>query len=220
MRVEKTKALELRRKGKSYSMISNLLKVPKSTLSGWLKDEKWSVEIKASLNKNAKIQSAIRMRQLGKVRGKELDNAYAEAVKEAEKEFEYFVRWPLFVAGLCIYWGEGEKTSKHMIRVSNIDPGLVKVFIGFLIHVCGIPKKDIRYSLLLYPDLDEDACKQFWVSHAGLLRENFNKSARIRGRHKTKRLRYGVCNVSFSSSYLKKKIGVWLAKLPNELVKI
>lgn len=220
MRVEKTKALELRRKGKSYSMITNLLKVPKSTLSGWLKDEKWSVEIKASLNKNAKIQSAIRMRQLGKVRGKELDNAYAEAVKEAEKEFEYFVRWPLFVAGLCIYWGEGEKTSKHMIRVSNIDPGLVKVFIGFLIHVCGIPKKDIRYSLLLYPDLDEDACKQFWVSHAGLLRENFNKSARIRGRHKTKRLRYGVCNVSFSSSYLKKKIGVWLAKLPNELVKI
>lgn len=201
-------------------MISNLLKVPKSTLSGWLKDEKWSVEIKASLNKNAKIQSAIRMRQLGKVRGKELDNAYAEAVKEAEKEFEYFVRWPLFVAGLCIYWGEGEKTSKHMIRVSNIDPGLVKVFIGFLIHVCGIPKKDIRYSLLLYPDLDEDACKQFWVSHAGLLRENFNKSARIQGRHKTKRLRYGVCNVSFSSSYLKKKIGVWLAKLPNELVKI
>lgn len=220
MRVEKTKALELRRKGKSYSMITNLLKVPKSTLSGWLKDEKWSVEIKASLNKNAKIQSAIRMRQLGKVRGKELDNAYAEAVKEAEKEFEYFVRWPLFVAGLCIYWGEGEKTSKHMIRVSNIDPGLVKVFIGFLIHVCGISKKDIRYSLLLYPDLDEDACKQFWVSHAGLLRENFNKSARIRGRHKTKRLRYGVCNVSFSSSYLKKKIGVWLAKLPNELVKI
>ena len=40
--------------------------------------------------------------------------------------------------GLGIYWGEGDKTSKGKVSVSNTDPRLIQNFIEFLVRICGI----------------------------------------------------------------------------------
>ena len=219
MRIDKKEAFKLRRGGRSYKEISERLNIPKSTLSGWLRDVTWSRKIKKTLSEKAKEQNKIRIRKLNNIRGKNLERLYLKAEKEAKDEFKFFKLFPLFILGLSIYWGEGDRRSKNLVRVSNTDPLMIKLFLKFLTEVCGVKQEQVYASILLYPDLDEQKCKKFWIKNAGLLEENFNKSILIKGKHKTNRLRYGVCTVGISSTYLKRKIGIWLVLLPKEFTK-
>lgn len=215
MHRDRAKAEELRREGKSYKEINSLLYIPKSTLSDWFKFSDWSKIIKRKNINKEKQRSKIRICKLNTKRGKDLSNLYKEAEKEALIELENLKYFPLFIAGLVIYWGEGEKISKHQVRVSNTDFEMIKMFYKFLRDVCGVENKKIRVSLLLYPDLNENECIKIWREKTGIKKENFNASVVIHGRHKTKRVRYGVCIIGVSSSYLKKKMLVWIDFFPK-----
>lgn len=219
MRKDKKEAFLLRKSGKSYNEIKTFLNIPKSTLSDWLRDIKWSDKIKKDITKKNKEKNTIRLKELNKIRGEHLKKIYEEAKIEALKEFEYFKFHPLFISGISLYWGEGDKVSKSMVRINNTDPLMIKLFINFLLKICGVEKEKIKIYLLLYPDLNENECKKFWIENIKLSKENFNKSIFIKGRHKTRRLKYGVCNIYIASSYLKEKIIMWLKVLPNELEK-
>ena len=219
MRKDKKEALQLRKSGKSYQEIKELLGMPKSTLSDWLRRNLWSSRIRSILAEKATKKNTIRLRCLNRIRGKRLATLYHEAKNEAKEEFEYFKLHPIFISGITIYWGEGDKLSRHLIRIGNIDPSLIKIFIKFLREICGVPKKTIRAYVMLYPDLSPEKCKDFWMKKSGLAANNFNKCVIIQGRHKTKRIPYGVCYISVSSTYLKEKMRVWLNLLPKELVK-
>ncbi|MDO8663633.1 MAG: hypothetical protein Q7K28_02215 [Candidatus Wildermuthbacteria bacterium] len=219
MRKDKNKALQLRSSGKSYREIKNLLSIPKSTLSGWLKKTHWSDKIRLNLKEKAREKNTIRLCSLNKIRGKHLAKLYQEARNEAKQEFEYFKLHPLFISGTTIYWGEGDRSSRYLVRVANTDPLMIRIFVKFLCEVCGISKEAIRAHILLYPDLDPNKCIDFWIKKSKLSVKNFNKCVVIHGRHKTRRLPYGVCYITISSTYLKEKMGVWLTLLPRELVK-
>lgn len=219
MRKDKSKALKLRSLGKSYREIKNLIGVPKGTLSGWLKKIHWSDKIKRGLAEKAKKKNTVRLRGLNKIRGKHLTKLYREARKEAKEEFEYFKLHPLFISGITIYWGEGDRLSRYLVRIANTDPLMIKIFVRFLCEVCGVSKEAIRAHILLYPDLNPNKCINFWVEKSKLSVKNFNKCVVIQGRHKTRRLPYGVCYIGITSTYLKEKMRVWLTLLPRELVK-
>ena len=217
MRDDKPKAFQLRKQGKSYNQIKVTLNVPKSTLSGWLSKQEWSKKVKNILVEKSRTYHSARMQWLAKVQKKRLAEIYSTAEQEAVQEFKQFKWFPLFIAGMCIFWGEGDKISRHIIRIANVDPRLVKIFITFLKKVCGIPEKKIRAYVLLYPDLNEKGCLDYWVKQTGLRLENFTKCIIISGRHKTKKLSYGVCNINVSSTYLNRKINTWLNLLAKEL---
>ncbi len=219
MRKDKKSALQLRSLGKSYNEIKKLLGVPKSTLSDWLSKNQSSIKIKHRLSENSQKKNTIRIRSLNKIRKKNLDKLYQEAREEAKKEFEYFKFHPLFISGTTIYWGEGDRSSRHLIRVGNIDPFMIRLFVKFLREVCGVSKIKIRAHILIYPDLDAEKCKNFWIERSGLSAENFNKTVAIEGRHKTRRIPHGVCYVGISSTYLKEKMNIWLSLLPKALLK-
>lgn len=219
MRKDKSEAIELRKSGKSYTDIERLLVIPRSTLSEWLSSHRWSEKIKKELIKREKAGHIIRLRRLNDIRGKNLARLYEQARKEAIEEFEQFKFHPLFIAGISVYWGEGDKLSPGLVRIANTDPLMIRLFIQFLELICAVSRNRIKAWLLLYPDLDEKICKSFWIKKGGLSADNFNKSIVIRGRHKTKRVRYGVCSVGVCSTYLKKKIIIWLSLLPKELSK-
>ena len=216
---DKKEALQLRSLGKSYNEIRDFLGVPKSTLSDWLRKTRWSSKIKHTLAEKALEKNTIRLRKLNKIRGEHLARLYREARNEAEEEFEYFKLYPAFISGIAIYWGEGDKLSRHLIRIGNTDPLMIRAFVKFLCEVCGMPKKAVRAYILLYPDLDPDKCKDFWIKKSGLSAKNFNKCVVIQGRHKKKRIPYGVCYVGVGSTYLKEKMRIWLTLLPKEIVK-
>ena len=218
MRRDKEEARHLRLNGKSYQEISEILKTPKSTLSGWFGKEDWSAEIRKKLTDAIQEAHTVRLIELNKVRGEHLDQTYEEARREATEELELLKYNPLFIAGLMLYWGEGDKLSKSKVRLTNTDARMIKTFVLFLREVCNIPEDKIRAQILVYPDLNEAETKAYWVKESGIAPDRFTKSTLIQGRHATRRLGYGVCMAYVSSSYFKAKVLTWIELLPKELI--
>ncbi len=218
MRKDKEIAFKMRRSGKSYRQIRDELKVPVSTLSDWFSKIGWSQEMAKRLAAQVQIRHTVRLIKLDKIRGEHLARVYEEARVEAQADLEALKYNPLFIAGLMLYWGEGDKLTRYSVKISNTDPALTRLYVFFLKHACGIPSHKIKAQVLIYPDLDDEVCKKYWADQTGLVLTQFTKSSTIIGRHKTRRLKYGVCMVGVSSTYFKVKMLEWLRLLPSELM--
>lgn len=208
----------MRREGRSYREIHQALSIPKATLSGWLSGADWSRAVRARRAKASEGESAARLRALNAIRGEHLAAAYAEAGEEARKEFEALKHHPLFIAGVTLYWGEGQKLGRHRVKLTNTDPKMIRLYIAFLLDICSVPKTRINVQLLLYPDHRDKESREYWRYEAGLEDSWFAKSTVIKGKHPSRRLPHGVCIVTVSSAYLKVKIDEWLRLLPGELM--
>lgn len=208
----------MRKQGSSYNEIYERLKIPKATLSDWFSAEDWSIRVKKKLIEASKISSAVRIVKLDTIRGNHLKNVYEEAKREASLELASLKYNPLFIAGIMLYWGEGDKRTRGQVRLVNTEPEIIRLFVLFLTEVCRIPHEKIRASVTIYPDLNELECRKYWSDASGIPIESFTKCVTIQGRHKTRKLSYGMCNVLVLSTYFKIKLLEWLRLLPQELM--
>jgi transcriptional regulator with XRE-family HTH domain len=213
MRTDKQLAFELRKQGKSYKEIHAELGMSVSTLSNWFHGHDFSEAIKRYLNEQNIIKGTERLRTLHKIRGASLDAHYEQARIEAANDLQKYIHNPLFVAAIASYWGEGDKAKNGQVRLANTDPKMIKLFSDFLTTFCAVPKHKLRGALYIYPNLDEEACKKFWIKETGL--QHFHKTMVLPSRHKTRRLPYGTCTILVSNTYLKKKMLFWIDQLPE-----
>ncbi|MBU4480119.1 hypothetical protein KKG48_01590, partial [Patescibacteria group bacterium] len=103
---EKNLAIKLRKKGKSYSQIKEIVDVGKGTLSEWLKDLPLSREQLVNLrDKNPK-----RIENYRNTCRKRREDILEKAYNKAKYDIGKFSKRDLFIAGLFLYWGEGTKT--------------------------------------------------------------------------------------------------------------
>ncbi|MDO8520800.1 MAG: hypothetical protein Q7S52_01670 [bacterium] len=211
MRDDKTLAISLRKKGKTYSKISETLGVPKSTLSEWFHGEGWAEKVRQNNISVATVGTRDRMKHMNTMRAVQLTRRYEEAKKEAEKEFLVYRGDQLFVAALMLYVGEGDKSlANNMVRITNIEPKVLRIFYAFVKKYCPAEARKVRAWILLYPDLDPQACQKYWSRELGLPHESFYKSQVIQGRHKTKKLHYGVGTITIGDKRLKVKLLRWI----------
>lgn len=210
--LEKEKAFHLRRiRRQSYAQISATLSVSKSTVSTWFKGLVWSKAIEEELRKEAELKNTLTLRRYHKKRSLALDDLYQEAKIRANNEFLFLSKSPLFVAGLALYWGEGDKLFQNgLVRVSNIDTELLQVYCLFLNEYCGVSYETMKVSLLYYPDHEVKQLLRYWQKVLPIPVTSYFKPTLIQGRHKSKRTPYGVCIVQVSDKELKMKILTWL----------
>lgn len=104
-----------------------------------------------------------------------------------------------------------------LVRLSNTDPEMIRLFVDFLRCGCKISRKDIKAKLILYPDLDKEVSKKYWSRNTQIPLSQFQKTQFIYGKHPTRRLKYGICDVYVCSRGLKEKIFVWLDLFQKEL---
>ena len=155
---------------------------------------------------------------MNKIRGDKLKEYYKQARIEALQEFNILNNNHLFIAGIVIYWGEGDKRSKNNFRITNTDPEMIKIFIKFLKDICNASEKRIRLALTLYEDLDDVSCKNYWSKELNFPLENFTKSMYIKGKNSKNPLKYGICTVNYSSRFLKEKMIIWIGLLSKYLL--
>lgn len=218
MRKDKEKAIQLRRLGKSYRQINRELGVATSTLASWLRSEPWSREIKARLSLQVSWSNPKSLELLVRANRERWKLKYQEYRAAAVREFDILKDDPLFLAGIMLYWGRGEKQQKSsQVRLANSEPEMIRIFYLFLTKVLKINPDNIFVWLLLYPDLVDTVQKNFWSKAVGIPSENFKKSIYIKGRHPKKRLSYGVCTIVVSSRALKERILKWLELYQNYL---
>lgn len=115
----------------------------------------------------------------------------------------------LYGLGLGIFWGEGEKTSKNLVRVTNSDPYVLLAFSKFLRNLCGVKPEKMRYSLICFNDTHPTTALNYWLRSLKLSREKFGKIVQIppqgKGRYKRKSS-FGVCTLTVSNVKLKEWI--------------
>ncbi|PIR68484.1 hypothetical protein COU49_00365 [Candidatus Nomurabacteria bacterium CG10_big_fil_rev_8_21_14_0_10_35_16] len=209
MRHDRPEAFELRKQGKTYREIEKLLGVSRSTLCEWFRNEEWSKHIKkTNTKKHIKISTA-HLKKLNEGRRLMLEKKYKEVEEEAEKEFELYKNEGLFHAGLMLYVGEGGKTEKNNMRLANVDFNVHKTFITFCEKYLNFPRKNLKFALLTYPDLDTEVCISKWSEELEITRNQFYKVQVISGREKIKRLHFGVGTIIILNTCARKKLFKW-----------
>lgn len=216
---KKELAHALRKKGKSYNEISSKLAIAKSTLSYWFQKDAQSSELKELLTRKAQIQAKKKLRLMAKAHKEKWEAVYKDYQKDARTQYATFKSQKLFIFGLGIYWGEGDRRKQNsIVRVGNVDDQMLRSFVLFLINYCGIDSGKIRVWLLLYPDNNEQSCKRYWSSRLAIPQKQFIKSQHAVGRHKTKRLPHGVCYVQAYSREVKVKILEWIRLCADDCI--
>lgn len=170
-RQEKEKAVKLRLKGFSYSQIREKMDVSKSTLSNWLSSYPLSNErVRQLRDWNPRRIERCRITKSLKRQNK-LDAVYLRA----KKDIKNLNKRETFLAGLFLYWGEGGKTSRSVVSVTNTDPSVLKFFIKWITDM-RISKKKLRVRLQLYRDMNVNKEIKFWSNTLSIPKNQFRKS--------------------------------------------
>lgn len=172
----------LRKKRNSYLSISIKLGIPKSTISNWFSKESWSNEIKSDLNCLRLKVAKKNLLAANLARSKNQLARRREYLIEAKLEFNQLIKNPLFLIGLGIYWGEGDKTNNGRVAVINTDPELLRIMVSFYRQCLGISNNDLRIGLFIYKDIDKEEIIKFWSGILKIPEQQFIKIQTLKSR--------------------------------------
>jgi hypothetical protein len=220
MRSDKNIAIGLRIKGNSYSQISQKLKIPKSTLSGWLKDIKLSPEARNKISARVYKKSTeglIRRNKNQTILAKERSDKIRE---ESQKEVVNLMKNPLFVAGISLYWAEGYKKGAFgskwkSVDFANSDPEMIKLIMKFFRKILNVEDKKIKIQLLAHPNVDIEKSVNYWSRLTNIPKKQFIKtccsiSKSSKGKRDKKSLTNGTVHIRISDVSLFFKIIGWI----------
>ncbi len=210
-------AVVLRKRGLTYSEIAKICGISRGTVSSWLAHEDFSKEVAVRNQKRAAKQNRERIVMINQARTRERATQTKAVLKIAETEYKHYRHSPLFVAGLMLYVSEGDNIHPRLIRMANSRPDLHRIFLRFLADFMGVARSDVRFWLLLYPDLDEITCMKHWIKRVGLSASQFYKNQYVEGRSRKRTLHFGVGNTIIGSTLLKQKLMKWIELATKEL---
>lgn len=168
---DKSKAIELRNGGLSYSQIKSKLGISKSTLSGWLQGMPLSEEqIRELRDFNPMRIERCRNTKLKK-RQARLESVYGEVSENIGK----LSKRDTFIAGLFLYWGEGTKVNKYSTDFTNTDPEMIKFYVMWLMTCFNVNRGDLIIHLHLYSDMNIDEHTKYWSEKLKIPRHQFRR---------------------------------------------
>lgn len=183
-------AVAMRKEGRSYREIQEVVGVAKSTLSLWLRDVPLTEDQQRALadrgpsstraNAAAARANATRRRSVVQAQAK------AQITHLSESE--------LFVAGVVAYWAEGSKNKPWRFGqgtvLVNSDPGLIQLFIRWL-ALMGINGDRLQFRLMIHESADVPAALDYWSSVVGASVEDFGRTQLKKHNPKTVRRNVG-----------------------------
>jgi hypothetical protein len=115
----------------------------------------------------------------------------------------------LFGLGIGLYWGEGNKANKNTVRLGNSDANILKVFIKFLVSFFEINKKDLKFHLHIFTDMDIEEVKRYWIRELGIKEKQIYKplisKSGLIGTYR-KKSKYGVMTLYYGNTKVRNKI--------------
>lgn len=210
----------MRLDGSSFSEINQKLKVPKSTLSLWVKDipkpqnmyftnqKEWldKIRILAAKANRAKRQKVIKTIEL------EVEKDVKDWNSFSSKEMQKTIL-------AVLYWAEGTK-GRQVLQFANTDPRLILLFVTLLRKAFVIDETKLRVRLHLHYYHKEKEVKGFWSNLLGIPLSQFNKTYRKhRSREKVFRRNFGgICFIKYNSVYLQERIMQYAYAIAEKLI--
>ncbi len=173
----------------------------------------WTAKIKTKKkNKALAIEKAIRTKR------KKREARLVFTYDKERRRFLSLNRRELEIAGLFLYWGEGNKRMNGPISINNTDPQVLTFALFWLTSSLDISKDRIKIYLHLYRDMNIGKEMQFWSKELGLPLSQFAKpyikeSKRSDVDHKG--FGHGTCGLTVSNVRLKEKIMMGIKAIAN-----
>ena len=143
-------AIDMRKKGMSYSEIQNRINIPKSTLSFWLKKIILTDEQENNLNR--RISEALK-KSLETKRNKK--QKLIEDIKiSSEQDIKEISKKEFWLMGIILYWRERllsgiESDIKKGVSFTTSDPDLARLFLKWLMDIGGIKNDEILPDIFI-----------------------------------------------------------------------
>ena len=203
---ERKLAIQLRKEGKTYNEIMDIIPIAKSTLSEWLKSvhlAKPQVQRRTKLRLEAGLRGAESKR---KIRLAEVRSLLEDGIRKvgviSERE--------LWLIGAALYWAEGNKQRERSVSTGvlfgNSDPQMLRVFIAWL-ALLDISSTDLMYELYLHTSRTSqvEEFKKWWAKQLGIHTSELTRIYYKKGSIKTNRtntadLYHGLIRIKVKSS--------------------
>lgn len=208
----------MRKTGMSYSQIKEKLGVSKSTLSVWLYD----MPLTEKRIRELRSDSPIRIERYRNTMRIKKEEKFAEAYREMSQKIKKLSSREIFLAGLFLYWAEGNKTTPTAIGLTNTNPDMLKFYIRWL-KLMGIQKTQLKVSLHLYADMNVKKQEKYWSKELSIPLSQFRKS--YIKHTKLSSITYhtgfgqGTCSVIVDSARLREKVIMGIKYIQDNLVK-
>ncbi len=182
---EQILARQLRKKGISIREIAKRLNVSRGSVSIWCQDVELTKEQIEKLHRNmvagsyfGRLKGALIQRE----RKKEKIRRY---FREGKKEIGNLNNRELFIAGVCLYWGEGSRKSPGA-RFYNSDPAIIKFIVKWFKEILHIPTE----RFLMYVTINKihknrvKEINQYWSKIAEIPIKQFRNPIFIKSKNK------------------------------------
>ena len=204
---EKIKAVTLRKRGMAYNKILKKIKVSKSTLSLWLRE----VVLNEAANKKLLKGRELSRYFAAESRRKKRLSDTATAISMGRQEFHGLMKKPLFLAGLCLYWAEGDKHKQEKVKFTNSDEKMILLMMKWFREICGVPEQKFRIALHVHNLHITKNVKRHWSEITGVSENQFQKTY---VKHSTLRYRRnalynGTCAIVVHNNTLFRRICGW-----------
>jgi hypothetical protein len=212
-------AISLRKSGKTYGEVIEILKVPKSTVCSWLKGVSLSDPLKKQIlersrekwRKNITVYNQV----YAKIRSQKAAEIREKYTKEAYKEIKKISEVELRLIGSSLFWAEGNKKNRNALCFSNSDPAIIKVMMRFFRDICEIPDEKIKPRAHIYPGIDCRKTLEFWSKTTGLPQNNFYSpqvqiSRVSKGRRPRNTLPFGTLHITAGNTEITSKVKGWI----------
>lgn len=200
---DRRKAIELRLAGQTYSSIRTQLNVNKSTLSDWLKNIQLSREQLEKISSDTIARRVETYINTTRIRRKKISETFYQGQK---KKLLPLSKRDFLIAGLFLYLGEGAKSDRSRIQITNSDPAIIRFSIFWINKILGIPKDRLKVQLHLYKDMNIENEIKFWLNETDLNREQvikpyIKKTSSLKINHPS--FGHGTCSVYCHNAKLK-----------------
>jgi transcriptional regulator with XRE-family HTH domain len=211
---ERNKARELRYQGYSMKQIASLLNVSKGSASNWVRDIHLQKDVLFNIEKQYRIgREKARQTRLSNIARK-----HEELYHKCKVEITPFSARDIWIAGLMLYAGEGNKSSivsNQHVELANSDPNILRTFIHFLIKICCVPREKIKVRLILYVDINSNEAHRYWSEQLNIPLSQFRKSFikpsyRDSPYRHLRRSQYGTAHVCLYDVKIYRRIMGWL----------
>lgn len=222
MRKDKQKAILLRRKGKSYNDIVEILGISKSTLSLWLRNIKMPMTIKKKFWNKTRNTWARNITKFNKERSKIAIQKAEQIQNLAIKNIKRVSKKELLLIGSALYWAEGFKKSRWEVVFSNSDPLMIKLIMRFFREICKIKEIKFHATVQIHPNTTSQKSINYWSKIVKIPKKQFRKTYfKLTPSSKRKRsiniLPYGTLRISISNVEIINKIKGWIKGLEKSI---
>lgn len=107
----------------------------------------------------------------------------------------------------ALYWGEGSKTERAVVRLTNMDPFLLKQFVYLLKKYFKVIDSDLSLWVQYHTELIIEDCIDFWkkeleIPNVKVLKPYKKKNSTVR----LNKSKFGICRIGITNIELFCKI--------------